>query len=40
MSKRDKVSHGGGGVSEPALRNDFLNVGSSSWQYPTDSSNC
>ena len=42
--------HGGGGslgqrymvvgVSGPALRNDFYNVGLSSCQYPTDGSNC
>ena len=28
------------GVSGPASCNDFFNVGSSSSQYPTDSSNC
>ena len=39
MGKCDEALHGVG-VSGPALRNDFLNVGSSSCQYPTDSFNC
>ena len=40
IGKCDKTLHGAGGVSGPALCNDFQNVGSSSCQYPTDSSNC
>ena len=40
MGKRDEALHDGGGISRPTLRNNFLNVGSSSCQCPTDSSNC
>ena len=40
MGKCDEALHGSGRVSGPALGNDFFNVGSSSCQYPTDSSNC
>ena len=40
MDKRDEALHGGGGVSGPALCKKNFNVGLSSCQYLTDSSNC
>ena len=39
MGKRDEALLGVW-VYGPALPNNFLNVGSSSCQYPTDSCNC